>query len=238
MTPPATAFAAGSTEPSRAAGQLRIYSMRFCPFASRSLLVLLAKEIPHEVVNINLASKPEWYLGKSPSGKVPLLENDGVLLPESMVISEYLDETCSGRKLLPQDPYKKALDKVFLESFVFSPIFKVYFNKEQYAEGFDAFWSNAAVVEDELKKRGMKFLGGNDKPGFTDLMIWPFFQIAIGLTTLYADLKIPREKYPLIASWIDSMSSTPEVMKLVNQDHLAEYMRLKIAGNANYDLGL
>jgi hypothetical protein len=35
---------------------------RFCPFAQRTILVLLAKNIPFDVVNINLKKKPEWFL--------------------------------------------------------------------------------------------------------------------------------------------------------------------------------
>ncbi|OQR78336.1 glutathione S-transferase omega-1-like [Tropilaelaps mercedesae] len=238
MAPPQTAFAAGSVEPPRDPGTLRIYSMRFCPFSHRSLLVLLAKEIPHEIVNINLQSKPEWYLKKFPSGKVPLLENDGILVPESNVVAEYLDEAYPGRKILPQDPYLKALDKVFLETFQYTSIFKVYYNKDQYNESFEGFWAKAGVVEAELQKRGTPFLGGKEAPGYVDLMIWPFFQLAIVLTIIYPDMKIPRAKFPLISAWLNSMQGTREVKNLVNQDHLVEYVRQKIDGKPNYDIGL
>lgn len=50
---------------------------------------------------------------------------------------------------------------MFLESFSFAPLFKGVMNKDQYAEGFDGFWTNQAVVEAELKKRGTKFIGGS-----------------------------------------------------------------------------
>ncbi|MCP6606353.1 glutathione S-transferase N-terminal domain-containing protein, partial [Klebsiella pneumoniae] len=52
-------------------GQIRVYSMRFCPFAQRTLLVLKAKGIRHEVININLKNKPEWFFKKNPIGLVP-----------------------------------------------------------------------------------------------------------------------------------------------------------------------
>ena len=35
---------------------------RFCPYAQRTILTLLAKQVPFEVVNINLKNKPEWFL--------------------------------------------------------------------------------------------------------------------------------------------------------------------------------
>lgn len=43
--------------------------MRLCPFAQRAILALNAKNIDYEVVNINLAEKPEWLTMKSAFGK-------------------------------------------------------------------------------------------------------------------------------------------------------------------------
>jgi len=54
-------------------GQLRLYSMRFCPFAHRAHLVLNVKNIPYHVFYINLSEKPEWYSKVNPNGKVPAL---------------------------------------------------------------------------------------------------------------------------------------------------------------------
>lgn len=236
MSIPPNAFAAGSTEPPRTAGTLRIYSMRFCPFAQRSLLVLIAKEIPHEKVNIHLANKPEWYLKKYAPGKVPLLEQDIGLLPESLIIAEYLDDAFPGRKLQQTDPYKKALDRVLLEAFAYSPVFKI-FSESEAVEGFSQFWRNAGIFESELKKRGTKFLGG-DQPGFLDLMIWPFFQIAINSPKLRPSLELPRESMPSTFSWIDSMLDSREIRELVDQDQLVGYMKSRIDGTADYDVGL
>lgn len=66
-------FSLGSQEPPRVEGLLRLYSMKFCPFAQRARLVLNAKGIPHDVVNINLMDKPEWYFKIHPEGKKNVL---------------------------------------------------------------------------------------------------------------------------------------------------------------------
>lgn len=63
----------GSTRPPKKDNNLRLYSMSFCPFAERARLVLLAKKLPHEIVNINLKEKPEWYFQLHPEGKCYLL---------------------------------------------------------------------------------------------------------------------------------------------------------------------
>ena len=38
---------------------------RFCPYAQRTMLTLLAKGVPFEVVNINLKNKPDWFVEKT-----------------------------------------------------------------------------------------------------------------------------------------------------------------------------
>lgn len=53
-------------------GKLRIYNMRFCPYAQRTILALNAKEIDYEIVNVNLMNKPDWIFDKSPFGKKPI----------------------------------------------------------------------------------------------------------------------------------------------------------------------
>ncbi|PNI81790.1 GSTO2 isoform 3 [Pan troglodytes] len=99
-------------------GLIRIYSMRFCPFSHRTRLVLKAKNIRHEVVNINLRNKPEWYYTKHPFGHIPVLETSQCqLIYESVIACEYLDDAYPGRKLFPYDPYERARQKMLLELF-------------------------------------------------------------------------------------------------------------------------
>ncbi|XP_012294933.1 glutathione S-transferase omega-2 isoform X2 [Aotus nancymaae] len=99
-------------------GLIRIYSMRFCPFSHRTRLVLQAKGIRHEVVNINLKNKPEWYYTKHPFGQIPVLETSQCqLIYDSVITCEYLDDAYPGRKLFPYDPYQRAWQKMLLELF-------------------------------------------------------------------------------------------------------------------------
>jgi glutathione S-transferase len=99
-------------------GKLRLYSMRFCPWAQRVHLVLDAKNIPYHTVFINLDDKPEWFQQVSSSLKVPALEIPGITgesLTESMVIAEYLDEKYPQNQLHSKDVLQKARDRVLIE---------------------------------------------------------------------------------------------------------------------------
>nr|XP_058154468.1 glutathione S-transferase omega-2 isoform X3 [Dasypus novemcinctus] len=99
-------------------GVIRLYSMRFCPYAHRTRLVLYAKGIRHEIVNINLKNKPDWFYTKHPFGQIPVLENSKCqLIWESAITCEYLDDAYPGKKLFPCDPYERARQKMLLELF-------------------------------------------------------------------------------------------------------------------------
>ena len=55
-----------------------------CPYCARVRIVLAEKDVPHEVVAIDLEHRPAWLIAKNPpAGRVPVLEDDGWVLPES-----------------------------------------------------------------------------------------------------------------------------------------------------------
>lgn len=113
-------------------GKLRLYSMRFCPYAQRAHLVLEAKKIPYHTAFINLKQKPEWLTQKSPLGKVPALEipsAKGDPLIESLVIADYLDDQYPQNPLSAKDPLQRARDRILVERFnaVIGPYYKLVF---------------------------------------------------------------------------------------------------------------
>jgi glutathione S-transferase len=77
----------------------------------------------YEEININLVDKPEWYLKKNPPGQVPALEwidpntKETLFIPESLVVSDYLDEIYSEPRLQPTNPFLKAKQRVLVERF-------------------------------------------------------------------------------------------------------------------------
>ncbi|CAF3968076.1 unnamed protein product [Rotaria magnacalcarata] len=121
--------------------QLRLYSMRFCPFVRRAKLVLAAKNIPYEEVLINLNDEPEWYKKKNPSEEVPLLEwidsnsKETRSIPQSLIICNYLDDLHPEHLLHPTDPYAKAKQQILTDNFgnvnktLFSYILTSYFSR-------------------------------------------------------------------------------------------------------------
>ena len=99
--------------------KLTLISHKLCPYVQRAVIALTEKGVPFERIDIDLASKPDWFLKISPLGKVPVLlveTADGeVALFESNVICEYIEETQGGAKLHPQDPLQRAQHRAWME---------------------------------------------------------------------------------------------------------------------------
>src|SRR5207247_1620684 len=96
----------------RALRRRRIVMIRFyygsgSPFSWRVQLVLEEKGLDYEPVLLSFDKgehKSAAHLARSPHGKVPALEDDGVTLYESSAIVEYLEERYPREPLLPPGP--------------------------------------------------------------------------------------------------------------------------------------
>ena len=71
---------------------LTLYDADRCPYCARVRIVLAEKGLEHETVVVDLDDRPAWIYEKNPLGRVPVLEEDAFVLPESVVINEYLEE--------------------------------------------------------------------------------------------------------------------------------------------------
>jgi len=91
---------------------ITLYDAARCPYCARVRIALAEKGIPYEPVAIDLSNRPAWIYEKNPAGKVPVLEEDTFVLPESAVIMEYLEERYPEPTLLPADPAQRALERL------------------------------------------------------------------------------------------------------------------------------
>jgi glutathione S-transferase len=94
--------------------KLTLISHHLCPYVQRVAIALTERGVAFEQVYIDLAAKPDWFVALSPLGKVPLLQVDGVVLFESSVICEYLEDTLP-QPLHPADPLARARHRGWME---------------------------------------------------------------------------------------------------------------------------
>lgn len=188
-------------------GALRLFSMRFCPYAQRVHLVLNAKNIPHHTININLTDKPEWYLDLNNNGKVPALQlvtdHGQPFITESLIIMEYLDEKFPQTPLFPRDPLIKALDKMWIERFtsVTAAFFRVVLEPRDVDRALLEISDALDLYEDELRRRCTPFFGGK-KPNILDYAIWPWFERTELVKALVGNkFFFDKKRYPALVSY-------------------------------------
>ena len=87
---------------------LKLCGFRISNYHNKVRLALLEKGVPHEEDPGCMPSQKDDWVGRSPMGKVPILEVDGTTLSESEVICEYLEDAFPQKPLLPKDPIARA----------------------------------------------------------------------------------------------------------------------------------
>ncbi|MCC6735454.1 MAG: glutathione S-transferase family protein [Bauldia sp.] len=205
---------------------LTLVSAHLCPYVQRAAITLLEKGVPFERVYIDLKAKPDWFLKISPLGRVPLLRvsrpgHPDVVLFESSVISEFIDETQKGPKLHPSDPVERALHRAWMEfgSSLLADLYAIQTAKD--AETFQAkaklFTEKVARVAETLSATGPFFAG--EAFSLVDAVFAPAFRIVAAMATIVGvDLLPPL---PRIAAWRDALLARPSVVAAVPDDYLA-----------------
>jgi len=94
-----------------------LYSGTTCPFSQRCRFVLFEKGMDFEIRDIDLYNKPEDVAVMNPYGQVPILVERDLVLYESNIINEYIDERFPHPQFMPADPVMRARTRLFLYNF-------------------------------------------------------------------------------------------------------------------------
>lgn len=85
-----------------------LFSDSKCPKSHRVRLVAKEKDIPMEVIEVDVDHLPEDLLELNPYGTLPTLVDRELVLSDPQVIIEYLDERFPHPPLMSVDPISKA----------------------------------------------------------------------------------------------------------------------------------
>ncbi|MDH5855712.1 glutathione S-transferase [Lampropedia aestuarii] len=94
-----------------------LYSGTTCPFSHRCRFVLFEKGMDFEIRDVDLFNKPDDINVMNPYGQVPILVERDLILYESNIINEYIDERFPHPQLMPGDPVDRARVRLFLLNF-------------------------------------------------------------------------------------------------------------------------
>jgi RNA polymerase-associated protein len=179
-----------------------LYDAARCPYCARTRIVLAEKGVPYDAVEVDLADRPAWIVEKNPpAGRVPVLEEEGWVLPESAVIDEYLDERYPEPPLLPADPAERAAARFIV--FRFDDFQGPYYARRRGEPGADEAFAARLDWLDGLLA-GMPYLTGRSF-GLADAAYLPWVIRARDL------LGIELDPWPAVHEWLERVSLRPSV---------------------------
>ena len=182
-----------------------LYDADRCPYRARARIALAEKGVEHDVVEIDLTDRPAWIYEKNDTGRVPVLEEDAWLLPESSVILEYLEERYPEPPLLPADAGERALARVLI--FRHDDFTKPYYALRRGEEGAgERFDEQLARLDATLAAR--PWLTGREY-GLADIAYVPWVLRARDV------LGVSLDRFPALRSWLDRLEERPAVAREV-----------------------
>ena len=175
---------------------ITLYAGITCPFSQRRRFVLYEKGMDFEIKDVDVFNKPEDLALMNPYNQVPVLVERDLILHESNIINEYIDERFPHPQLMPGDPVMRGRGRLVLyrmEKELFSLVQVLEnpesTNKEQ-AKAREAIGNGLTLLAPSFTKN--KYILGDD-----------FSMIDVALSPLlwrldYYDIKLGKSAAPLL----------------------------------------
>ncbi|WP_332685006.1 glutathione S-transferase family protein [Bosea sp. (in: a-proteobacteria)] len=201
---------------------ITLYSGPLSLFSRKVEIALREKELPFEriMVPFNQTSgydprHPE-VLALNPRRQVPIVNDEGLIVYDSTVILEYLDEAYPQPPLYPQSPAERArcrLDELFADEILFMALRPLMHRNEPPAMDRDkraAQEADALIAEAALERH---YAGLNDRLTGRDFFgeALSAADIAMFMTVFWA-LRLggpSLDGYKELAGWFERLSSRP-----------------------------
>lgn len=181
---------------------ITLYNAARCPYAARARIVLAEKGIEFETIEIDLSDRPAWLYEKNPTGRVPVIEEDGGdPVPESAVIMEFLEERYPEPSLLPPDPADRAAARllIFRDDDLTGPYYALRREEDGARERLDAALGRFDALLGE-----QPYLSGAEY-GLADIALVPWVLRARDM------LGVELEGFPSLADWLARLEQRPAI---------------------------
>ncbi len=186
---------------------ITLYDATRCPYCARTRIVLAEKRVAFEVVRIDLNDRPAWILELNPpSGRVPVIEEDGLVLPESAVINEFLEERYPEPALLPADPAARAAARLRIERF--DDFGDAYYAARRREDGSRELLQEELAALDAVLERESWLTG--QAFGLADIAYVPWVLRARDL------LGVDLSSTPQVVEWLERLSLRPSIQEEIS----------------------
>lgn len=199
---------------------MTLYAGITCPFSQRCSFVLYEKGMDFEIKDVDVYNKPEDLAVMNPYNQVPVLVERDLILYESNIINEYIDERFPHPQLMPADPVMRGRGRLVLyrlEKELFSQVLVLEnpesSNKEM-NKAREAITQGLTMLAPAFSKN--KYIIGDD-----------FSMIDVALAPLlwrldHYDIKLPKSAAPLLKyaerifqreAFIDALTPAEKAMR-------------------------
>lgn len=197
---------------------MTLYSGTTDPYSHRCRIVLFEKGMDFQVIDVDLANKPEDLAVINPHNTVPVLVERDLVLEQANIINEYIDERFPHPQLMPADPVTRSKARLGLFEFerdLFSHIADIESGDEQKAD------KARAIIRDNLTRivplfSRQEFLMGNE---FSMLdvalapLLWRLGHYGIDLPKQAAPLLKYAERIFSRPAYIEAMTPSEKAMR-------------------------
>ena len=196
---------------------MTLYSGTTCPFSQRCRIVLYEKGMDFQIHDVDIFNKPEDLALMNPYNRVPVLVDRDLILYESNIINEYIDDRFPHPQLMPADPVMRARARLFLYRFE-QELFCHIESVEKNAKGAD---KSRTVIRDNLVQIApvfarQKFMLGEE---FSMLdvaiapLLWRLDHYNIVLPKQAAPLMKYAERIFIRPAFIEALTPSEKVMR-------------------------
>lgn len=199
----------------------RLWSWFLSPFAAKARIAFAEKGVEVELVEIDPRHRPERLRELNPTGRVPVLEVDGVGIRESTVICEWLQEMHPEPSLWPRDPARRAeargllrwVDDELTVNFFLSMRKEAFgLDEDDHPDVVNILRSRLVrrwpVAERLLARTEGPWLAGGEEPSLADLAAMP---LALRLSEWRPDLAPEPGEHPAVARWLELLRERPTI---------------------------
>jgi glutathione S-transferase len=200
---------------------LKLYHAALSPFSARCRIQIYAKDLDVELAAPPGGAGSEAYQRINPTGKVPALEIDGAILPESAAILEFLEDRFPQPSLRPADDLARGRMRVLMQladQYVVPPLVALFAqanpetrDPELVAARLAELLPRLDLLERFLSREGPYAAG--PALSLADCSLFPLFFFATRLLPLLGE-QDPTAARPRLRAWWQAAGKHPAVARV------------------------
>ncbi len=205
-----------------------LHGVNASPFVRKVRIALKEKGIDYEMDIVMPMNVSDEYKKISPLGKIPCYTpSEGVNIPDSSVIIQYLERTQPSPALIPNDPEEMARALFFEEygdSALMNAVGTVFFQRIVGPRFMGQESDEAAVTTALEEQLPPMFAWLDSQIGASDYLVGEAFSVAdIGIVSPFVNFRHAGEapdakRYPKLAGYLADMMERPSIKGLIDEE--------------------